>query len=75
MPRKENPLQKAPLFGRLPFELSENLRRLNPWWTGEPGPAVPAFNRWPSPSACRDPIAPPGGERPGSRPCSRPARP
>jgi predicted AAA+ superfamily ATPase len=48
MARKDSPLQSAPLFGgKLPLELSENLRTLNPWWEGEPGPALPAFRRWP----------------------------
>ena len=49
MPREDSPLQKAPLFGKLPFELSENLRGLNPWWAGKPGPAIPPFRRWPFP--------------------------
>ena len=49
MPRDDSPLQSTPLFGKLPFELSENLRTLNPWWAGKPGPALPAFRRWPFP--------------------------
>ena len=49
MARKESPLQSAPLFGQLPLELSENLRTLNPWWAGKPGPALPSFRRWPFP--------------------------
>jgi predicted AAA+ superfamily ATPase len=43
----KHPLEKNLLFGRLPLELSENLRMLNPWWVGEPGPPLPAFQRWP----------------------------
>jgi predicted AAA+ superfamily ATPase len=41
-----NPLESNPLFGRLPFELLENLRTLNPWWTEQPGPLLPKFRRW-----------------------------
>lgn len=47
MARKTSPLESNPLFGRLPLELSENLRTLNPWWTGQPGPMLPNFRRWP----------------------------
>lgn len=36
-----------PLLGYLPFELQENIRSLNPWWSGQPGPQTPAFRRWP----------------------------
>lgn len=43
----ESPLQKTPLLGKLPYELAENLRDLNPWWLGKPGPALPNFRRWP----------------------------
>jgi predicted AAA+ superfamily ATPase len=46
MARKGNPLESNPLFGKLPFELSENLRTLNPWWVGRPGPDLPSFRRW-----------------------------
>jgi predicted AAA+ superfamily ATPase len=46
MARKKNPLQANPLFGQLPLELSENLRTLNPWWSGQPGPQLPQFRRW-----------------------------
>jgi predicted AAA+ superfamily ATPase len=41
------PLERNPLFGQLPLELSENIRSLNPWWVGEPGPLTPQFHRWP----------------------------
>lgn len=51
MPRRttkaESPLLANPLFGPLPLELSENLRSLNPWWRGQPGPPLPRFRRWP----------------------------
>lgn len=30
----ESPLNANPMFGPLPFELQENLRSLNPWWSG-----------------------------------------
>ncbi len=30
----------------LPQEVSENLRRNNPWWDDKPGPPVPGFRRW-----------------------------
>ncbi len=39
--------QDNPLSGKLPSELSENLRSLNPWWAGLPGKELPAFKRWP----------------------------
>ncbi len=29
------------------MELSENLRTLNPWWDGKPGPGMPPNRRWP----------------------------
>src|SRR5574341_2688014 len=32
---------------KLPTELSENLRSLNPWWEGLPGKELPTFKRWP----------------------------
>jgi predicted AAA+ superfamily ATPase len=47
VPADKNPLQATPLFGKLPLELSENLRAINPWWSGKPGPALPGFRRWP----------------------------
>ena len=47
LPQHSSPLEKNPLFGSLPFELSENLRGLNPWWRNEPAPALPSFHRWP----------------------------
>jgi len=36
-----------PLFGKLPVELSENLRSLNPWWEGLAATEIPRFRRWP----------------------------
>ena len=30
----------------LPPELCEFLRRTNPWWESNPGPAIPAYRRW-----------------------------
>lgn len=30
----------------VPYELAENLERLNPHWRGKPGPRTPAFHRW-----------------------------
>ncbi|MDP2659281.1 MAG: AAA family ATPase, partial [Dehalococcoidia bacterium] len=47
MAHRESPLLTNPLFGSLPFELQENLRSLNPWWSGRPGPIIPKFRRWP----------------------------
>jgi predicted AAA+ superfamily ATPase len=47
MPRRGHPLERNPLFSELPLEVSENLRGLNPWWIGQPGPVLPAFRRWP----------------------------
>lgn len=44
---KRAALEKNPLFGQLPLELSENLRALNPWWDHRPGPPLPLFRRWP----------------------------
>jgi hypothetical protein len=41
-----SPLERNPLFGSLPLELSENLRSINPWWTSQPGPPLPSFHRW-----------------------------
>ena len=32
---------------KLPLELTENLRSLNPWWAGMPGVELPRFKRWP----------------------------
>ena len=46
--QKKSPLE-GNLFGALPLELSENLRSVNPWWTGAPGPRLPGFHRWPFP--------------------------
>jgi predicted AAA+ superfamily ATPase len=43
----DSPLLENPLFGKLPFELQENLRSMNPWWNGLPGPEIPRFRRWP----------------------------
>ena len=39
-------LDDNPLFGKLPIELADNLRSLNPWWIGKPGKQVPPFHRW-----------------------------
>jgi predicted AAA+ superfamily ATPase len=47
MKSKDHPIEEHPLFGKLPIELSENLRSLNPWWEGKPGPATPTTRRWP----------------------------
>ena len=33
-------------IGSLPTELADNLAGLNPHWAGQPGPRVPAFQRW-----------------------------
>lgn len=44
---QESALERNPLFGQLPLELTENLRSLNPWWQNAPGPPVPRFRRWP----------------------------
>lgn len=30
----------------LPTELTDDLRRLNPWWDGRPAPRTPPFRRW-----------------------------
>jgi hypothetical protein len=38
---------KTPQSGRLPVELADNLRAINPWWSGRPGVPVPEFRRWP----------------------------
>lgn len=45
MAKKGAPLEPT-LFGKLPLELSENIRSLNPWWRKEPGPVLPPFQRW-----------------------------
>jgi len=47
MKSKDHPITTHPLFGKLPVELSENLRTLNPWWEGKPGPVTPPRRRWP----------------------------
>ena len=39
-------LHDNPLFERLPIELADNLRSLNPWWIGLPGKQTPSFHRW-----------------------------
>jgi hypothetical protein len=46
MKRLHLSLNDNPLFGRLPLELADNLRSLNPWWEGKPGKQVPPFHRW-----------------------------
>lgn len=38
--------QRDMFAGSVPYELAENLERLNPHWTGKPGPRTPAFHRW-----------------------------
>jgi len=38
---------ETPQSGRLPVELADNLRAINPWWSGKPGLPVPKFHRWP----------------------------
>jgi len=40
-------LSKTSQSGRLPTELADNIRAMNPWWSGRPGVPVPAFHRWP----------------------------
>jgi predicted AAA+ superfamily ATPase len=45
MPKKRDPLEPT-LFGRLPLELSLNLRDINPWWRNEKGIVLPTFKRW-----------------------------
>ena len=45
--KREHPLKQNPLFGKLPFELSENLRSTNPWWHGDEMLKPPPFHRWP----------------------------
>jgi hypothetical protein len=47
MNNKTSPLQRNPLFGALPFELAENIRSANPWWTGGEPLRPPRFRRWP----------------------------
>lgn len=47
MTRNVHPLEKNPLFGQLPLELAENIRSMNPWWTGGEMVRPPAFHRWP----------------------------
>ncbi|MBI4802604.1 MAG: ATP-binding protein [Elusimicrobia bacterium] len=46
MEENKHPIEKNPLFGQLPLELSENIRSLNPWWSDEAAPTVPSFHRW-----------------------------
>lgn len=31
----------------LPRELASDIRRLNPWWSGEAAPVLPEYKRWP----------------------------
>lgn len=47
MKKRPSPLTPDPLFGNLPWELSENLRSINPWWRQEPALPLPKFHRWP----------------------------
>jgi predicted AAA+ superfamily ATPase len=45
----------------LPPELARDLRRQNPWWTGDPAPLLPTYRRWPFEkllTRLREPIAP-----------------
>lgn len=46
MNKHAHPLERDPLFGRLPLELSENIRSINPWWRNEPPSDLPKFHRW-----------------------------
>ncbi len=46
MRRKPFDLNDNPLYGKLPLELSENVRSFNPWWVGRPGTKLPTFRRW-----------------------------
>lgn len=43
----KNPLERNPLYGQLPLEMSENLRSINPWWRNQPGTPLPPIRRWP----------------------------
>ncbi|HEY9593959.1 MAG TPA: AAA family ATPase, partial [Spirochaetia bacterium] len=43
----EHPTTKDALFGPLPLELAQNLRSLNPWWSGRPLLQPHKFRRWP----------------------------
>ncbi|MGB2987813.1 MAG: AAA family ATPase [Phycisphaerae bacterium] len=47
MAKQGDVLERNPLFGQLPLELSENLRTINPWWVGEAPPLQPKYRRWP----------------------------
>jgi predicted AAA+ superfamily ATPase len=47
MARNTSPLERNPLFGRLPVEMSENIRSINSWWRNEPALPLPVFHRWP----------------------------
>lgn len=47
MAEHENSKNTSPLFTSLPLEFEGSLRALNPWWSGKPGPILPAFHRWP----------------------------
>lgn len=46
MTDREHPLDRNPLFGKLPLELSDNIRSYNPWWRGEEMQHPPSFRRW-----------------------------
>ena len=46
MKRKPFSLSDNPLLGKLPIELSENIRSFNPWWIGKPGTKLPRYRRW-----------------------------
>ncbi len=47
MRQRDDRLTENPSSGLLPFELQENIKSLNPWWGGTPGPLTPKFRRWP----------------------------
>jgi predicted AAA+ superfamily ATPase len=47
MGNKMSSLPGAPVSGALPYELAENIRSANPWWTGKEPLRPPRFRRWP----------------------------
>jgi predicted AAA+ superfamily ATPase len=47
MTDSEHPIRTHALFGPLPLELVENIRSLNPWWSGEAMLQPHKFRRWP----------------------------
>ncbi len=44
---KSHPLDRNPLFGELPLELSRNIMSVNPWWTFQEPLYPPEYRRWP----------------------------